>query len=136
MKRREILTPDITPLIDVVFILLVFFIVTSVFKKEELALMLKLPNSQAQVLEVEKASITIELSRDKLAFGGSEVSLEKLSKELESIEDKKRAVVVRIDERVMYKKIVDVLDLLQRHGLVNLMLVTNSKKRAAQPLGK
>ena len=45
MKRREPLTPDLTPLIDVVFILLIFFIVSSVFKKEELALMLSLPVS-------------------------------------------------------------------------------------------
>jgi biopolymer transport protein ExbD len=54
MKRREALVPDMTPLIDVVFILLIFFIVTSVFKKEELALLLNLPDSQAQTLEVEK----------------------------------------------------------------------------------
>ena len=37
MKRREPLNPDITPLIDVVFILLVFFIVTSTFKKDEMS---------------------------------------------------------------------------------------------------
>jgi biopolymer transport protein ExbD len=34
MKRREHLGLDLTPIIDVVFILLIFFIVTSVFKKE------------------------------------------------------------------------------------------------------
>ena len=35
MKRRESLGLDLTPVIDVIFILLIFFIVTSVFKKEE-----------------------------------------------------------------------------------------------------
>lgn len=34
MKRREQLGIDLTPIIDVVFILLIFFIVTSVFKKK------------------------------------------------------------------------------------------------------
>ena len=34
MKRRESLGLDLTPVIDVVFILLIFFIVTSVFKKD------------------------------------------------------------------------------------------------------
>ena len=48
MKRRESLSLDLTPVIDVVFILLIFFIVTSVFKKEELALMLDLPTSNAK----------------------------------------------------------------------------------------
>lgn len=124
MRRREPLIPDMTPLIDVVFILLIFFIVTSVFKKEELALLLNLPDSQAQTLEVEKESITIELSKEKLALKGKEVTLEVLENELKQITDKKRAVIVRIDEEVIYKQIVEVLDLLQKYNLNNMALVT------------
>lgn len=128
MKRREALVPDMTPLIDVVFILLIFFIVTSVFKKEELALLLNLPDSQAQTLEVEKEQITIELSKEKLALKGKEVTLDVLEEELKQITDKKRAVIVRIDEEVVYKKIVGVLDLLQKYELNNLALVTKKEK--------
>lgn len=127
MKRREALSPDLTPLIDVVFILLIFFIVTSVFKKEELALLLNLPDSKAQTLEVERENITIELSKEKLAFKGKELTLETLEKKLQQISDKKRAVIVRIDEEVMYKKIVGILDLLQKYELHNLALVTKEK---------
>ena len=36
-RSRETLSPDLTPLIDVVFLLLIFFMVSTVFKKEELA---------------------------------------------------------------------------------------------------
>ena len=124
MKRREALAPNLTPLIDVVFILLIFFIVTSVFKKEELALLLNLPDSKAQTLEVEKENISIELSSEKLAFKGKEITLLVLEQELKNITDKKRAVILRIDEEVAYKKIVGVLDLLQKHDLNNLALVT------------
>jgi len=127
MRKREVLSPDMTPLIDVVFILLIFFIVTSVFKKEELALLLNLPDSKAQSLEVEKEHITIELTSDKLAYKGKELTLEALEVELKSIEDKKRAVIVRIDEEVMYKKIVGILDLLQKYELNNLALVTKKQ---------
>lgn len=126
MKRREPLVPDMTPLIDVVFILLIFFIVTSVFKKEELALLLNLPKSQAQKLEVERENINIELSNDKLAFKGKEITLENLDKELSQIEDKGRAVIVRIDEEVPYKKVVGILDLLQKYKLNKMALVTKS----------
>jgi biopolymer transport protein ExbD len=127
MKRRESLSPDITPLIDVVFILLIFFIVTSVFKKEELALILNLPNSHAQTLEVKKDSVTIELSTDKLALKGKEVILNELEQELKKITDKKQPIILRIDEQVKYKKIVSVLDILQKYGLNNLDLVTKKK---------
>jgi len=71
MKRRESLSPDMTPLIDIVFILLIFFIVTSVFKKEELALLLNLPQSSAKPLEVNKEQITIEISEDQIALRGA-----------------------------------------------------------------
>ena len=127
MRRREPLIPDMTPLIDVVFILLIFFIVTSVFKKEELALLLNLPDSQAQTLEVEKEQITIELSNEKLAFKGEEITLDLLEEELKKITDKKRAIIVRIDEEVMYKKIVGVLDILHKYELNNLALVTKKE---------
>ncbi len=127
MKRREALVPDMTPLIDVVFILLIFFIVTSVFKKEELALLLNLPDSNAQTLEVEKENINIELSNEKLAFKGKEITLDELEEKLKQITDKKRSVIIRIDEEVMYKKIVGVLDLLQKYELNNLALVTKKE---------
>ena len=127
MRRREPLIPDMTPLIDVVFILLIFFIVTSVFKKEELALLLNLPDSQAQTLEIEKENITIELSKEKLALKGKEVTLDVLEEELKQITDKKRAIIVRIDEEVVYKKIVGILDLLQKYELNNLALVTKKE---------
>ena len=126
MKRRETLTPDMTPLIDVVFILLIFFIVTSVFKKEELALILSLPNSHAQALEVKKDNITIEISKEKLAYKGQEINLIGLEEKLKQISDKKRAVIVRIDEEVKYKKIVAILDNKKKYGLNNLNLVTDN----------
>ena len=127
MKRHEPLVPDMTPLIDVVFILLIFFIVTSIFKKEELALLLNLPSSNAKELKVEKEQITIELSEKKIAFKGKEVTLEVLKEELKKIKDKKRAVIVGIDEEVIYKNIVEILDILQKYQLNNLALVTNKE---------
>ena len=128
MKRREPLQLEMTPLIDVVFILIIFFIVTSIFKKEELALLLNLPSSNAQKLDIEEERITIELSEEQIAFGGKEVTLELLEEALEKITDKKRVIIIRIDEEVIYKRIVLVLDMLQKNGLHNLTLVTIKDK--------
>lgn len=127
MRRRDPLVPEMTPLIDVVFILIIFFIVTSIFKKEELALLLNLPSSSAKKLDIEQEQITIELSEEQLAFRGEEVTLEMLEEALKKIEDKKRAVIVRIDEEVIYKRIVQILDMLQKYGLNNLALITKKK---------
>lgn len=127
MKRRETLGIDLTPVIDVVFILLIFFIVTSVFKKEELALILDLPASNAKEKEVGKDEVFIELSPTKLAIKGIEVSFESLEDNLKEIKDKTKPLIVRIDEKVQYKRVVKVLDLLQKYDLNNLALITEKK---------
>jgi len=127
MKRREPLGLDLTPIIDVVFILLIFFIVTSVFKKEELALMLDLPNSNAQSIQIKEEQIFIELSENKLALKGIEVSFSSLEDNLKEIKSKENAVIVRIDKKVPYERVVKILDLLQKYNLNNLALVTNEE---------
>lgn len=129
MKRREHLGLDLTPIIDVVFILLIFFIVTSVFKKEELALMLELPNSNAKSMQVKSEQVFIELGVDKMAIKGIEVSFSSLEDNLKEIKNKDEAVIVRIDKKVPYEKVVKVLDLLQKYSLNNLALVTNEEKK-------
>lgn len=125
MKRREKLNIDLTPLVDVVFILLIFFIVTSVFKKEELALILDLPSSDAKEAKYEEKNITIELSPDKLAYKGRVVNLNELNLALMKIKNKQESVILRIDKSVQYQKVVEVLDVLQRHKLNNLALITD-----------
>ena len=128
MKRREQLGMDLTPIIDVVFILLIFFIVTSVFKKDELALILDLPKADTKAVEVNDDQIFIELNEDKLAIKGIEVSFKSLEDNLKEIKDNKKAVIVRIDKNTKYERVVKVLDLLQKYNLNNLALVTEENK--------
>ena len=128
MKRRESLGLDLTPVIDVVFILLIFFIVSSVFKKDELALILDLPSSQAKEMKIDKTQVFIELSSEKLAIKGIEVSFNSLEDNLKAIEDKNKSVIVRIDKKVEYQRVIKVLDLLQKYNLTNLALVTNEEE--------
>lgn len=129
MKRRESLAIDLTPVIDVVFILLIFFIVSSVFKKEELALMLDLPTSNAKEVEVKKDEVFIEVGVDTLAIKGIKVSFESLEDNLKNIRrsNRNKTIILRIDKKVVYEKVVKVLDLLQKYELNNLALVTDKE---------
>lgn len=128
MKRREPLGIDLTAVIDVVFILLIFFIVTSVFKKNELALILDLPKADAKATEIKDDQIFIELNENKLAIKGIEVSFESLESNLKEVKDNKKAVIIRIDKNTKYERVIKVLDLLQKYNLNNLALVTNEDK--------
>lgn len=128
MKRRsrELSVPDITPLIDVVFLLLIFFMVSTVFKKEELSLLLSLPSSeQGEASETAREIIVIELSSEEVAFMGEARTFESLRLDLEAISDKSQMIELRIDKEVRYDRIVQLLDQLKAFDLTNLSLITD-----------
>jgi len=126
-KRREALTPDITPLVDIVFLLLIFFLVSTVFKKEELALLLDLPAAGEAAQTLERREIAIELSEEAVALRGEKIDFATLDERLAGVEAKERPVVVRIDRKVRYERVVKLFDLLKKHGLENLALVNEPK---------
>lgn len=128
MKRREALGLDLTPLIDVVFILIIFFIVSSTFKDEKAILNLTLPSSQGENLKIEKKQISLELSKDALAYDGKKIDFITLQNKLENIKDKQKPIIVNIDSSVPYNRVVELLNILQLNELNNLALVTNPKK--------
>jgi biopolymer transport protein ExbD len=128
-QRRESLTLDLTPLIDMVFLLLVFFLVTSVFKKDELALLLKLPKTeQGAGSEKKKEQLTIELSNNDVAVNGKKSSMEELPATFKGTQ-KDTLVNLRVDGEVKYQRLVKVLDLLQVNKLENISLITDKETK-------
>lgn len=127
MKRREHISPDLTPIIDIVFLILIFFMVSSTFKKEELALMLTLPSTKSASNEIQKEDINIELSIDKIAYLGKESSFEALDKALSNVKDRSKPINVRIDKEVTYARITKLLDMLNKYGLNNLALESHTQ---------
>ena len=83
--------------------------------------------SSAIELEVEFKDVSIELSKNNIAIFGKIIDPNELNKKLALIKNKKRNVILRIDENVQYKKIVKVLDALKTNDLNNLSLVTKVK---------
>jgi biopolymer transport protein ExbD len=127
-SRRETLTPELTPLIDVVFLLLIFFLVSSVFKKEELALLLSLPKTEeGKGDKTLKKSVTIEMTGEQVAFEGNKLTLEELNEKLSAVSGK-TLINLRVDGEVKYQRLVKVLDSLQKNKLENVSLITRKDK--------
>ena len=102
-KHREFLLPDLTPLIDVVFLLLIFFLVTSVFKKEDMALLLNLPKSSYSTQEVNTKDINIFVTPEKINFENKEVSFEDFEQVFSEVIDKNKLINVRIDKELNFR---------------------------------
>ncbi len=124
-RSRESITPDITPLIDIVFLLLIFFMVSSVFKSNELALLLNLPDSKSGTTEHKQLkTINIEVSKTEIAYQGQKISIPELNKKLTQVKDPTVPVELRIDKNVQYQRVVQVLDRLKTYQLSNIALIT------------
>lgn len=128
-RTRESTAPDITPLIDVVFLLLIFFMVSTVFKKDELSLLLNLPKTQqGQATNNQKEITVIELSEKEVSFNGKKLDFNELDLYLQKISDKQKPIDLRIDKKVRYERVVKIFDNLNKYGLSNLSLITQEKK--------
>ena len=125
-RSRELLTPDITPLIDVVFLLLIFFMVSTVFKKNELALMLKLPEAEKGIKNDQALpnNLYIEMNKTKIAINGKELSFDNIDSFFKTIKNKIIPVEIRIDKKVEYARVIKLLDKLKQYELNNLALIT------------
>lgn len=129
MKRREFLTPDLTPLIDIIFLLLIFFLVSTVFKDEKLALNLNLPLASNSKEITSKKDIYIELDANKLAINEKIVDFEAFENSLKELKNRKELILIYIDEEVKYQRIVTIFDTLQKYNLTNIALVNREEKK-------
>jgi biopolymer transport protein ExbD len=122
-KRTRRIRPDMTPLIDCVFLLLVFFLVTSVFKQDESVLKLILPETQSEVKRDTPEGLYIELSETELAFNGQRGTPDELREKAATVQNKKSPVAIKIDKGTTYERIAVILDILQMQKLYNIQLI-------------
>ena len=125
-KSRAML--NITPLIDVLFILIIFFAVSSTFL-EQPGIKLALPEAQKTDLQkIEKAVLFIT-SNQELLFRDKEISLENLGPILKDAMEQSldRALIVNADKSVQHGFVVKIMDLARQNGVQKLVIATEQK---------
>ena len=101
---------NISPLVDMVFLLLIFFIVTTVFIEETGIEVQKPMAASAQSLE--KKSILLALTTDgRVVYGGKEVRLNELRGLISRLlREQEMPVIILADENSRSGMLVDVID--------------------------
>jgi biopolymer transport protein ExbD len=123
-KRYEIQAP-LTSLIDIVFMLLIYFLLTTNFMVDE-GIKIKLPQAKAAAPQTQQ-EITIYVDRDGRAFlMNKEVPLNILFSEIKKMigGQKDRLVVIKADRAVILNKAVKVMDIAKAAGAGRLCLAT------------
>jgi len=115
----------LTSLIDIVFLLLIYFLLTTNFMVDE-GIKIKLPQAKAAAPQVEQV-ITVYVDREGKAFlENQEIPLGNLFDRLKEMigEQKDKLVVVKADRAVVLNKAVKVMDVVKAAGAARLCLAT------------
>lgn len=105
---------NLTPMIDIVFLLIIFFMVGTRFSEIEQQYDIELPTAAAiEPMTSRPDAIVVNVSRSgSVTINGNNVSLEELKSELETARKAyaEQAVLIRGDGEGMYQAVVDVMD--------------------------
>jgi biopolymer transport protein ExbD len=117
-----------TPLIDMIFLVMIFFMFTSSLALNP-AIQVDLPPAYTSQTMLEK-EIVVTLRRDGALFVGQQpVSLEQFPAALkkEMIELDRRRMFLQADESIPYRNLVEVMDLARIAGVETVALVTSKQ---------
>lgn len=126
---------NLTPLIDVVFLLLIFFMVSTTFTKET-HLKVELPEAQGQPSPDYPESIEILInSSGGYAVNGQALVNSKIKTLMTAIEEKSKGktdipFIITADAKVPYEAVAQAMDAAGRLGYTNLSMTTKSPESA------
>ncbi|MBJ7260160.1 MAG: biopolymer transporter ExbD [Chthoniobacterales bacterium] len=133
-RKRRAPSVIIVSLIDILAILLIFFIVTTTFKKNLPQLKIALPESRsAEAGDKKEEPLILEVENEQtLRLGGEAVTLEGLAAALRQVEKTHpgRGVALQADENVPYRVIVRLFDAIREAGIRNLPAFTRPPESA------
>ena len=134
MRRRTLgvkkePTIMIIPMIDIVFFLLVFFMVGTLYMNTEQQIPLNLPSASTSTAKsIEPITITLTTSH-KLYIDNREISPDRLSQEGKAIVQitPRQAFVIRAAKDVYYNEVIALLDMLKVNGAKYISVATDRK---------
>jgi biopolymer transport protein ExbD len=121
-------SPDLTPLIDMVFLLLIFFLLTSFLVRP--SIQVSLPETEtAQVNEDPGISITIK-KNGSLLLNGEPVTKEILAISLSTIlsNPEQKVVMIQSDKEVRFGLVIEIMDLSKKAGAENISFLVEQKQ--------
>jgi biopolymer transport protein ExbD len=129
----------ITPLIDCVFLLIIFFLVTSMFKRFEMLIPIELPDSTSSLAEeAREKSVRLAINQSGAVLESSLESLDQdiqaqytpigdFSSYLQQLGTEKGAATplqFSVDREAPTQKVIDILDIAQLQGFTNVTVRT------------
>ncbi len=128
-REKKPIGLDLTPLIDVVFLLLLFFMVSTTFVNNP-GIKLNLPEATTQPLTKPPKTIEIQITADHRIFiSGRSIPASRLKVALQLlVKDQPRPVLILADGQARHEMVVYVMDQATQAGLTKLSIATKEKR--------
>jgi biopolymer transport protein TolR len=128
--RQSLTEINVTPLVDVMLVLLIIFMVTAPLIQQGVEV--KLPEARAKAIEAEEQKLVLSVKADKTMYLGTSddaarIPLERLEEKLRANARamKDRELYLMADRGLPYGFIVEVMATVQRAGISNVGMITN-----------
>ncbi len=124
--KKSSIKPDVAPLLDVMFMLLLFFLLTSSFLRPAISLKLPVAGSREKAKNRE---IIVSVDKEgKIFLNRNEVEAELfpslLKQKLEKTQKKK--IIFQGDENILYKKFINIMGIIKSSGAKEISLAHES----------
>tara|TARA_B100001175_G_C19482682_1_gene628018 strand:+ start:451 stop:855 length:405 start_codon:yes stop_codon:yes gene_type:complete len=129
-KKKKNIEINVAPLIDIVFLLLIFFMLTSEFTDFKTIDMIS-PNQSSTSIQKNNLPIIINLSEDGLVeIDKTEIKLEDLSEtiQMKLMNSKNKKIVISTLNETKINNLIIVVDTIRSLGIENIALITKEKK--------
>ena len=133
-RRAPMADINVTPLVDVMLVLLIIFMVTAPLMTAGVPV--NLPDSRAKALDQDQKPVDIAVDRDgTIHIGEDAVTIEELPDRLSVIASERRQgdkppqVFLRADKALDYGRVMQVMGVLNRSGLNHVALVSLGEEK-------
>jgi biopolymer transport protein TolR len=142
--RQTLTEINVTPLVDVMLVLLIIFMVTAPLIQQGVEV--SLPEARAKAVDAEEQKLVLSIKSDKSLYLGTSEDAARIP--FDALEDKLRAntramkdheLYLMADKALPYGYVVDVMATVQRAGITNVGMITNpaaDKVREAKAEGR
>ena len=121
-ESEENFSLDLTPLVDVVFLLLIFFMVSTAFIDFKRQVDISLPSSKSSAPSEVLGPVMVELTIDRQVFlNGEKINLKEFESALSRISpSKKKSAIIRADKNLPYGNVIKVMGMLQSAKILDI----------------
>ncbi len=131
VRKKRAPSIIIVSLVDILTILLIFFVVSTTFKKDQPEVQINLPESKtatAKPAELEHSIVTVD-ENDAITLDGRAIDVSQLEDAVQNLPaGRKSSLALQADRKASFGTIVKVMDALKLAGVKNLPAFTRGEK--------